>query len=161
MYAKLTHTCAYEGVRNVSFSENFAYMLNEWPLYLKHVLLWYRLQYLTFISRALFMHVHKKLQGLNCLTVTEKAKVWNVPWLIFLIYLLYFYFFRFSMNRKYFLKIFSCRWAIGSKKLTSKNVLCLRPLALIFERDSVYKLPTRSTVTLDKGCNKLNLEVIW
>ena len=25
-------TCAYQGVRNVSFSENFAYALNEWPL---------------------------------------------------------------------------------------------------------------------------------
>ena len=23
--------CAYQGVRNVSFSENFAYLLNEWP----------------------------------------------------------------------------------------------------------------------------------
>ena len=27
-----THTCAYRGVRNVSFSENFAYVLNGWPL---------------------------------------------------------------------------------------------------------------------------------
>ena len=25
-------TCAYQGVRNVSFSENFAYVLNGWPL---------------------------------------------------------------------------------------------------------------------------------
>ena len=25
------HTCAYQGVRNVSFSENFAYVLNGWP----------------------------------------------------------------------------------------------------------------------------------
>ena len=25
-------TCAYQGVRNVSFSENFAYVLNEWPI---------------------------------------------------------------------------------------------------------------------------------
>ena len=24
--------CSYQGVRNVSFSENFAYVLNEWPL---------------------------------------------------------------------------------------------------------------------------------
>ena len=24
--------CAYQGVRNVSFSENFAYVLNGWPL---------------------------------------------------------------------------------------------------------------------------------
>ena len=24
--------CAYQGVRNVSFSENFAYVLNEWSL---------------------------------------------------------------------------------------------------------------------------------
>ena len=23
--------CAYQGVRNVSFSENFAYVLNGWP----------------------------------------------------------------------------------------------------------------------------------
>ena len=27
----LTRTCAYQGVRNVSFSENFAYVLNGWP----------------------------------------------------------------------------------------------------------------------------------
>ena len=27
-----TRMCAYQGVRNVSFSENFAYVLNEWPL---------------------------------------------------------------------------------------------------------------------------------
>ena len=27
-----TRTCAYQGVRNVSFSENFAYVLNAWPL---------------------------------------------------------------------------------------------------------------------------------
>ena len=28
-----TRTCAYQGVRNVSFSENFAYVLNGWPLH--------------------------------------------------------------------------------------------------------------------------------
>ena len=28
----MTHTCAYREVRNVGFSENFAYVLNEWPL---------------------------------------------------------------------------------------------------------------------------------
>ena len=28
-----TCTCAYQGVRNVSFSENFAYVLNEWSFY--------------------------------------------------------------------------------------------------------------------------------
>ena len=28
-----TRTCVYQGVRNVSFSENFAYQLNEWSLY--------------------------------------------------------------------------------------------------------------------------------
>ena len=27
-----TRTCAYQGVRNDSFSENFAYLLNEWFL---------------------------------------------------------------------------------------------------------------------------------
>ena len=27
-----THTCAHQGVTNISFSENFAYLLNEWPL---------------------------------------------------------------------------------------------------------------------------------
>ena len=27
-----TRTCAYQRVRNISFSENFAYVLNEWPL---------------------------------------------------------------------------------------------------------------------------------
>ena len=27
-----TRTCAYQGVRNGSFSESFAYILNEWPL---------------------------------------------------------------------------------------------------------------------------------
>ena len=27
-----TFTCAYQGVRNVSFSENVAYVLNGWPL---------------------------------------------------------------------------------------------------------------------------------
>ena len=27
-----TRTCAYQGVRNVSFSENFTYALNGWPL---------------------------------------------------------------------------------------------------------------------------------
>ena len=27
-----TRTCAYQRVRNVSFSENFAYILNGWPL---------------------------------------------------------------------------------------------------------------------------------
>ena len=26
----LVRTCAYQGVRNISFSENFAYVLNEW-----------------------------------------------------------------------------------------------------------------------------------
>ena len=26
-----TRTCAYQGVRNVSFSEDFAYVLNGWP----------------------------------------------------------------------------------------------------------------------------------
>ena len=26
------YACAYQGVRNVSFSENFAYVLNGWPL---------------------------------------------------------------------------------------------------------------------------------
>ena len=26
------HTCAYQKVRNVAFSENFAYVLNEWSL---------------------------------------------------------------------------------------------------------------------------------
>ena len=25
------HMCAYKGIRNTSFSENFAYILNEWP----------------------------------------------------------------------------------------------------------------------------------
>ena len=24
--------CAFQGVKNISFSENFAYALNEWPL---------------------------------------------------------------------------------------------------------------------------------
>ena len=28
-----THTCAYQGVRNVSFSENFPYVINGWPLH--------------------------------------------------------------------------------------------------------------------------------
>ena len=28
----LVRMCAYKGVRNVSFSENFAYVLNGWPL---------------------------------------------------------------------------------------------------------------------------------
>ena len=27
-----TRTCAHQGVRNVSFSENFEYVLNEWPI---------------------------------------------------------------------------------------------------------------------------------
>ena len=27
-----TRTCAYQGVRNVSFLENFPYLLNEWAL---------------------------------------------------------------------------------------------------------------------------------
>ena len=27
-----TRTCAYQGVSNISFSENFAYVLNGWPL---------------------------------------------------------------------------------------------------------------------------------
>ena len=27
-----TRTCAYQGVRNISFSENFSYVLNGWPL---------------------------------------------------------------------------------------------------------------------------------
>ena len=27
-----TFTCVYQGVRNVSFSENVAYVLNGWPL---------------------------------------------------------------------------------------------------------------------------------
>ena len=26
-----THTCAYQGVRNISFSDNFAYVLSGWP----------------------------------------------------------------------------------------------------------------------------------
>ena len=26
-------TCAYQGLRNISFSENFAYVLNGWPLW--------------------------------------------------------------------------------------------------------------------------------
>ena len=29
-----THTYAYQGIRNVSFSENFVYVLNVWPLLL-------------------------------------------------------------------------------------------------------------------------------
>ena len=33
----LTRTCAYQEVRNVSFSENFAYVLNGWPL---RIVLW-------------------------------------------------------------------------------------------------------------------------
>ena len=33
-----THTCAYQGIRNVSFSENFAYVLNEWSLYCQPIL---------------------------------------------------------------------------------------------------------------------------
>ena len=32
---KLTFLCAYQGVRNVSFSENLAYVLNGWPLNMK------------------------------------------------------------------------------------------------------------------------------
>ena len=28
-----THKCAYQGVRNVSFGENFAYVLSEWSLW--------------------------------------------------------------------------------------------------------------------------------
>ena len=28
-----TRSCAYQGVRNFSFSENFAYVINEWPLF--------------------------------------------------------------------------------------------------------------------------------
>ena len=27
-----TRTCVYQGIRNASFSENFAYVLNGWPL---------------------------------------------------------------------------------------------------------------------------------
>ena len=27
-----THKCAYQRVKNISFSENFAYVLNRWPL---------------------------------------------------------------------------------------------------------------------------------
>ena len=30
-----TRTCAYQGVRNFSFWENFAYVLNEWTLFSK------------------------------------------------------------------------------------------------------------------------------
>ena len=32
MSVSLLHTCAYQGVRNVNFSENFAYVLNGWSL---------------------------------------------------------------------------------------------------------------------------------
>ena len=32
-----THTCAYQGVRNVSFSKNFANVLNEWPKLLEAI----------------------------------------------------------------------------------------------------------------------------
>ena len=31
-----TRICAYQGVRNVRFSENFAYVLNEWSLMVSH-----------------------------------------------------------------------------------------------------------------------------
>ena len=42
-----TRTCAYQEVRNVSFSENFAYLLNEWPL---RVFIFQALQYLRKVS---------------------------------------------------------------------------------------------------------------
>ena len=32
-----TRTCTYQGVRNVSFSENFAYVVNEWSLFINSV----------------------------------------------------------------------------------------------------------------------------
>ena len=36
-FPKNLRTCAYHGVRNVSFSEKFAYVLNEWSLHTKKV----------------------------------------------------------------------------------------------------------------------------
>ena len=39
-----TSSCAYQGVRNVSFPENFAYLLNGWPLSRKN------LRFLSFFS---------------------------------------------------------------------------------------------------------------
>ena len=32
-----TRKCVYQGIRNVSFAENFAYVLNGWPLINCHV----------------------------------------------------------------------------------------------------------------------------
>ena len=34
-HIKPPHTCAYYGLRNVSFSKNFAYMLNEWSQFME------------------------------------------------------------------------------------------------------------------------------
>ena len=47
-----TRTCAYQGVRNVSFPENFVYVLNGWPQYIRLFDKGYEVVFLD-ISKAL------------------------------------------------------------------------------------------------------------
>ena len=52
-----THMCAYQEVRNVSFSENFAYILNGWTLSEKQYTLGQRFQMTPVCSQWTFNHV--------------------------------------------------------------------------------------------------------
>ena len=49
--------CSYQGVRNVSFSENFAYVLNEWPL----------------------CKASNNIMKTTCITTENAAKAWKRP----------------------------------------------------------------------------------
>ena len=57
----LTPWCAYQGVRNVSFSENFAYVLNGWSPYLR-ILMFDNNSYqkASFIFLPLFIHFFRR-----------------------------------------------------------------------------------------------------
>ena len=67
-----SRSCAYQGVRNLSFSEKFANLLNEWSSYEKYTvvinglqsLVWFRLKKRSWICNLILsLHGVKETNG--------------------------------------------------------------------------------------------------
>ena len=86
MYAKcsekltiLNSWCAYQEVRNVSFSENFAYLLNDWFLTLLMVLFFLRCLLVWMFLFMIYIHDSQMIQNKNMIRIFAHVPK-KLPW---------------------------------------------------------------------------------
>ena len=80
-YAKLTLACAYQGVRNISFSDNFAHILND-PLWLLAVKICLKFEkskevYDRFLPKN---HVHHAIVHEDCKNSKHEREMVEIEW---------------------------------------------------------------------------------